>query len=298
LAFHSKAYNAFTLTNAHEKGTFLEAIVSAIETLILESSPSAQGKAHRIESRKLVQADGVKHEIDLHVTTDIAAGYQAIFIFECKNWKESVDKDEIIIFSEKIRVCNAQHGYFVARSFTSGAVGQAAKDSRMTLRIVTEHDPAKTILPFGFQYTFQTPTAVKVGFNRRGGSHSKYEKINVVGTKAIVNGAEIELWTYTDKWATDAINESMKTFPSGILPDGFHQHSCTEKREFTNAQFIVNGNNIESIDLHVDFQVEIKRPAVTSHYEVNGRGRVIALEGYTHGAMTFNKVEFVFGPEK
>lgn len=284
------------MATAHEKGTALEAVVVAIESLILQSSPAAKEKSHLIESRKKIDIDGVGHEIDLYVTTEIAVGYRAIFIFECKNWKDKVDKNEIIVFSEKIKACNAQHGYFVAKSFTSDAEAQAKKDSRMTLKIVTEHDPASTILPFGFHYTFNTPTGVKISVNRWGGDGSKYRRLDVKDATVIMNGNRIELQPYAEQWVTEAINESMRTFPSGTLTDGLYDRSCQSRREFAGGQCSVDGLEIESIDLDITFQVHIKRPAIRSHFEVGGRGRVISLEGYTYGAATIDTVQLVFGP--
>lgn len=220
-------YTCCALATPQEKGTALEAVVSAIESLILESSPAAKGKACLIEERKRVETDGVQHEIDLHVTTEIAVGYRAIFIFECKNWKDKVNKNEIIVFSEKIRACNAQLGFFVAKSFTSDAQAQARKDQRLILKTVTEHDPANTILPFGFHYTFQTPTAITGKFIRRGSNHSSHHKLEIEGAVAKLDGASIELSQIINGWTTEAINESTKTFPSGTLPDGMcRMSSC------------------------------------------------------------------------
>jgi hypothetical protein len=39
-------------------------------------------------SKRIVVSDGVRHEIDLLVTAALPAGYEATFIFECKNWQE------------------------------------------------------------------------------------------------------------------------------------------------------------------------------------------------------------------
>jgi len=37
---------------------------------------------------------------------------------------------KIIIFSEKVQVARATHGYFVAKSFTKDAIAQSKKDNR------------------------------------------------------------------------------------------------------------------------------------------------------------------------
>lgn len=89
----------------------------------------------------------VRHEIDIWVSVDLGRGYTALFIFECKNWIESVGKNEIIVFSEKIRAVQAQSGFFVAKSFTGDAEAQAALESRITLLRVADCLPEAVPLP-------------------------------------------------------------------------------------------------------------------------------------------------------
>src|SRR4051812_9441896 len=102
-----------------EKGRELERAVHAIEAVILESSPALRERPFTIKARKILVVGGVRHEIDIFVTVDVAKGYTATFIFECKNWDAVVvGKNEIIVFSEKIDAATAQRGYFVAKSFT------------------------------------------------------------------------------------------------------------------------------------------------------------------------------------
>uniref|UniRef100_UPI00286BF9C8 restriction endonuclease n=1 Tax=Methylibium sp. TaxID=2067992 RepID=UPI00286BF9C8 len=112
-----------------EKGDSLEDAVRAIEDSILRSAPGFAHGTFRIEQKRIVQSAGVRHEVDLFVTASLATGYEATFIFECKNWQAKVGKNEIIVFSEKVATVGAQRGFFVARAFTRDARAQAAKDS-------------------------------------------------------------------------------------------------------------------------------------------------------------------------
>jgi hypothetical protein len=48
-----------------EKGNALEAAVAAIEHHILSTSPALREKTFLIESKKIITADGVHHEIDI-----------------------------------------------------------------------------------------------------------------------------------------------------------------------------------------------------------------------------------------
>jgi len=297
LKFADSDYNDYILATSQQKGDALEAVVAAVEALILETSPTTKDKTNIIESKKIVNVGGVRHEIDLYVTCDIAPGYKAIFIFECKNWKEAVGKNEIIVLSEKINACSAQHGYFVAKSFTSDAESQARKDPRVTLRIARGHDPVSTLVPFGFHFTFTQPKEIRVKFSKWGSDGTKYEPVDLSGALVLLNGTPVQLPPYLNEWTTEAINSSMLTFPSGTLQEGIYLRSCQSARQFMEGQLNINASDMKSAELEVEFQIQLKRPAVISHYEVGGRGRVIALEGYTPGGVTINDVQIVLGPE-
>lgn len=57
-----------TKTSAREKGDALEDAVHAIEDTILKTAPGFAEGTFRIESKRIVSLDGVRHEIDLFVT--------------------------------------------------------------------------------------------------------------------------------------------------------------------------------------------------------------------------------------
>jgi hypothetical protein len=61
-----------------------------------------------IESKKIINVEGVHHEVDIFVTIDLGNDYKSIFIFECKNWQDTVRKNDVIVFTEKISAANAR----------------------------------------------------------------------------------------------------------------------------------------------------------------------------------------------
>src|SRR6266446_9598922 len=150
-----------------DKGDALENAVAAIEEVILQSSAGI-GRRPIIEKKKVIMVNGVRHEIDVYVTVDLAPGYKPIFIFECKNWKEAVGKNEIIIFSKKIDVSHATSGCFVAKSYTSDAVNQAKQDPRITLLLASEYDPQSTAEAFQFFTRSPEMTQLDVTMFKRG----------------------------------------------------------------------------------------------------------------------------------
>ena len=123
-----------------EKGNRLEEAVRRIETSIIQSALGYSEARFEIESKKIISVQGVRHEIDVWVTARIAAGYQSFFIFECRNREEKVSKNDIIVFSEKVRAANTAKGFFVAKAFTQDALAQVALDPRMETLVAEELD--------------------------------------------------------------------------------------------------------------------------------------------------------------
>jgi hypothetical protein len=105
-----------------KKGDTLEQAVRAIELAILQQSPGYNEKTVRIEGNKRFKSSaGVPHEVDIWVTVELATGYDATFIFECKNWKRKVVKKEAADFARKVEDAKAQRGFLVAAMLTKGA---------------------------------------------------------------------------------------------------------------------------------------------------------------------------------
>jgi Restriction endonuclease len=280
--------------NSQQKGDALEAAVEAIEGLILRSSPNVKDKSYLIESKKIITVDGVHHEIDLFVTFDLGPGYTAVYIFECKNWQDAVGKNEIIVFAEKIAAARAQHGFFIAKSFTADAKAQADKEPRIKLVLAIEHDPVSTIVPFGYHSARQTPTHVRLDFKVWGPRPSEPIKLDMPKAVVTLNGTRVDFLDYMNVWATEAMNESTRTFPSGTLAVGIYQREVRSERAFDEGVLTIDGNKIRTATITVQFDIILVRPAIKSHFEISGRGRVISFEEHKLGDMTMHKVQFTF----
>src|SRR4051794_22040686 len=116
---------------SNEKGNRLEEAVRRIEAAIVGACPGFSEGNFQIEAKKILIVQGVRHEVDICVTARLAPSYEATFFFECKNREEKAGKNDIIIFSEKVKVCGATRGFFVAKGFTQDAIAQVALDSRL-----------------------------------------------------------------------------------------------------------------------------------------------------------------------
>jgi hypothetical protein len=262
-----------------QKGNALEAAVHAIESVILETSPSLNEKTFSIESKKIIVVAGVRHEIDLHVTVDLGSGYSSIFIFECKNWEDAVGKNEIIVFTEKIAVCRAQHGYFVAKSFTADARAQAAKDNRMVLLEAAQH-PFDLPSLDDFHCTVQEGAPVlDLTLRTRGaGPDAILNTVDSETASVMWRGQQTPLKGFLHAWQKELAAQALGTFDSADLPEGVYQLSAERTHTFSDGEFVLQDKDVKDIEqAHVALRLgtRIVRPAVVSHFEVKTRGRVV-----------------------
>jgi len=281
---------------AAQKGNALEAAVAAIERQILATTPALREKTFVIESKKIICVGGVRHGVDIFVTIDLGRGYKSIFIFECKNWKKSVGKNEIVVFSEKIDMARAQHGYFIAKSFTRDAKAQAKKDARMTLLLATEHDPASVPVPFHFHFVNTVIENVAVHCETQHNSGAKSVPIDIDAVDAVLDSAKVNLRELILKWSQDACNESVNKFRSEDVPEGAYDRVADLTLNFLERQFLVDGTVMASATVSVNFKVHVFRPPVISSFEVESRGRSLAFGPISTPQGTTLQYRIVMGP--
>ena len=259
-----------------EKGTALEDAVAAIERHILSTSPALCQNRFLIEGKKIINVNGVHHEIDIFVTIDVGGGYKSVFIFECKNWEEAVGKNEIIIFAEKIAATQSQKGYFVAKSFTKDAEAQAATNPRIQLVIASQHEPTTAPLPLGLHGLILVPKHIETMFHT-GNPKSSPSTIDITTAIATLREVPINLRNYLAKWAEVVAGEDALSFRSHQFPEGSYERSTKAKREFDPGEFVVNEQKMAWVESKIVYLAVVVRPAVVSYFEVEKRGRAVAL---------------------
>ncbi len=263
-----------------EKGNALENAVKAIEQAILQSSPGIEKDTFLIESKKIVIIDGVRHEIDVWVEIDHGKGYKSIFIFECKNWENSVGKNEIIIFSEKIDSVQAQKGFFVAKSFTKYSDAQAKKDKRITLLNATKYSVENIPIPFDFHIIAREKdhgNFVIIERNKNNKRKNKKSKIDIENATCLLNGEPINLEKYLQDWVKNCADQRTNIFPSGTKAEGNYELEASDKRMFNEGELLIDNKDIEKMELTASFTIRVARPGIVSHYEVETRGRILTL---------------------
>jgi hypothetical protein len=257
------------MSTASEKGRVLEDSVECIERTILKSVHDAT--SFTIEPRKRIVADGVTHEIDLHVTVHTAPGYETLVIFECKNWKQKVGKNEIIVFSEKIDVASAQRGFFVATAFTEDAVAQAAKDKRIILQIADIETGEKLAAPNAFH-------VIVVRYTREDLTLTPSPALQdgpIEGHLATHRGAEMPLSAYVAEWRSELECRITDSFPSDVLGNGIYPQAAVDTRE-TNGSLVVDGIEIASATLNIAFDIHVIFPQLS--VSVGDRGAAFHID--------------------
>lgn len=269
-------------STAITKGDALEEAVRAIEGAILRGAPGYREGVFKVQGKRIVVHDGVRHEIDVYVTASLAAGYESVFVFECKNWEAKVGKNEVIILAEKIAITGAQRGFLVAKAFTRDARAQAKKDLRVELLLASHYQPI-TRVQFP-QICLVNATSVHAEILIAGfASKGKRKPIDYRGKYFVVNG--------TSRPANEFINELVihakdahfsKTLPH-LLGEGSHRIAFVETFEYESGTVIFEGKAIRTIHIDGVADTEVVIASVISVYEVNTRGRMILVGASSHG---------------
>jgi hypothetical protein len=266
-----------TTRTVKEKGDALEDAVRAIETAILRSSPAFSEATFVIEAKKIVSANGVRHEVDLHVTATLGPAYEAIFIFECKNWQEKVGKNEIVIFSEKIKVLSAQRGFFVAAGVTADAIAQAKLDPRIELLAAAELDPAAIMIPASFHAINVGHTKASVFFHEGPGA-SKSTSMDPSMTVVRVNGEIVGTSKFIENIIANLRDDRMNSFASGTVSEGVHNVLFEGERVFPLGEVTVDGKCVHHVTVTGSAEVAVNKAVVLSAFEVATRGRQVTVK--------------------
>jgi len=256
-----------------EKGRALEDAVERIENAILRERPELAAGVITIESRKRVKIAGVTHEFDLLVTVDLGAGYRTIFVFECKNLIEKVDKNAIAILSMKVDAIGAQRGFFVARGFTKDARAQAKKDQRLVLLRATELSNDITPVPIKVVFAIPGDTRGNMSFRARHRGDLGEHGLDVSEGTAILHGEIVAVNELSTRWIQELHTVHSKKYTRLSRREGDHLVRTRRRLMFEPGELLVNGIDVAAVDLDIKATLHVRKPAVRSYFAVEGRGR-------------------------
>src|SRR5260370_16030093 len=200
-----------------------------------------------------------------------------MFIVECKNWKEAVGKNEIIIFSEKIDVSRATSGCFVAKSYTDDAVNQARQDRRITLLLASEYDPDSGAEAFHFFTRSPEMTKLDVTMFKRGGAGLDPKPISPETSELECLGRPVNFRAQLNIWSMKVCDADLMAFFEEPVPAGMYQRAVNGELNFGPGQVCVNHEEVEKLAFHVENKVTETQVPVVSHFEVKSRGRYVTF---------------------
>lgn len=253
-------------------------------------NPAAQIANYRVETRKVFVIDGVRHEVDVYVKVDLGSGYDTVVLFECKNWRhKSVGKNEVIVFSEKVKALSASKGYLVGRGFSPDAKAQAKQDNRISLLHASDTVPIWPQLEY---------------IHMLGRDRGDY-KANVIfiappgadpnSTVPLSGPVKVDgrIFSSIDEFVRPLIEESiverLAMEPTHELPAGSYRRDVSRKLLFDRAT--VGDVAVAGLHLQIDFGFHIARPAIESVFDVESRGRIYKTEitslGPSYISMTY-----------
>jgi hypothetical protein len=262
------------VSTSQEKGDALEVAVAAIEELILRNSSLKPA----FERKKIVNAAGVHHEIDLYITIDAGAGYKSIFIFECKNWERPVGKNEVIVFSRKIADVQASKGFMVAKDFTTDAAAAAQLDPRIIVMLAREYDPTKDVVPMEFFARFPAITKMEVLFSKMGSQGLKIESKNFDEVRAKYRGQMVELRSHVVAWTLEACDADLMAFFNELVPEGVYSRGPVSAfKSFERGELFLDDSEIEKVSFVIEYNVDVVKTPLVSHFEVETRGRFFSF---------------------
>jgi len=263
-----------------EKGNALEDAVRAIETAIIPVSPGYAKGTFQIQGKRIFSSGNVRHEIDIHVTASLAVGYDAVFIFECKNWKSKVGKNELIVFSEKIAAAGAQRGFFVAPSFTKDAIAQAKKDSRVVLLISSYFEPAARVLFPQFELLNTEFTSAKVTI--LGFGTSPHSAIELAGKFFTIRGERHSAAEYVSQRITVVCEKHVSGLGTS-MQEGENLVQFEDELEFTAGESYFDDKPVRLIKISGNARTSLVVGSIFSIYEVQTRGRFLVVGAKSGG---------------
>lgn len=265
------------MPTANDVGRMLEDAVYLIEKSILESLPEYREDLFTLEPRKRVIVDGVTHEFDLWIKADRPHGYESIFVFECKNRRAPVTKNDILVFSAKLRAVQATRGFIVSTAFSRDARAQAVKDERLTLvtvETVSAANPSWLAARFYVPQTFDTYLEIK---SHTGEYVSDWPQEGFDRAHIVVAGKNIPFREYMQGWLAELLNAQNTRLLTAGLSAGLYSWTFIEERKFKPGKFVLGDRQISRLELVVKGSTAIVEPMLQVRFDVATRGRAHVL---------------------
>lgn len=261
-----------------QKGHALETAVKFIQETILESDPNLKGAKFSIETNKIVTVAGVRHELDVFVKTLPGSAYESACIFECKNWKAPVGKNEVIILAAKVTAVSANRAWLVARSITKDAEAQLKLDNRLGFISCTD-DFLSPLDSMRLIHSIRDPFPMDVSIKQRGVPAKEHpDRLNWKDISCRLNGRPIDFLAYIREQQNKMIAVDTKERMAYYRHEGTHWSEQGLQIRFDVGEFMIDDWDVEMMTLVLTSMVTIRPRKILSKFELSGQGRIFTFE--------------------
>jgi hypothetical protein len=271
------------------KGAKLEDAVELIERTILHASGfDSSPRAITVERDKIIEPKGVKHEIDLYVVVNRESGYEAVYIFECKNWQRNVGKNPINDFAVKIEAVGAQQGFFIARGFGRYAKAQAGQYPRMVLLNANDTNVDPTVFPHT-HYLWENRGERKTDIQFDLDSEPlDTPEVLLRDVQASLAGRMQDPATFIDSLVDLTVKERLSHTGTAHLPEGPITITATKIIDFQGKDLVVRDVPCTAIHVTVVSTQHVLHPKIVARFDVETRGRTLTYEAVAPDGTTLS----------
>jgi len=261
-----------------QKGHDLERAVKFIQETILASDPELKGTKFSIEGNKIVTVSGVRHEIDVWVKTLPGSRYESTWIFECKNWKKPVSKNDVIILTGKVNALAANRGFLVARRFSKDAEAQAKLDPRLKLIECTD-EFASPLRSIELIHSVCDLLPMHVNMKQRGVAPRKDPTtLDLKGKICRLNGTPVDFNLFMDKRIRELLSQDKNENAAQYEHEGAHWGRRSEQILFEPGEFLIGEMDVEYMVLDIKYTLTLRKQKLISKFELKGQGRAFSFE--------------------
>ena len=252
----------------------MEKAVSLIQETLLENDPNLKGGEFTIELNKRVTVGKTRHEVDVYVVTRPGTSYEAIVLFECKDWKKPVSKNEVMHLKEKVELMGAARGVLVAPALTRDAEALLSEYRRIQYRRCSEDITA--MFGIGVVHTIHDPFQITATIT------------TLTAAKSLPADPKYCVCRWGDRigFFQTLVHERVETIARMDQArrchrydcDCVHWHAVRERLEFVPGEFTLGTIELAAMHLDVCFFVEIVRQSPCYRCSIDGEGQVHSFE--------------------
>lgn len=252
----------------------MENAVHRIQEALLESDPALKGGRFTIEVNKRITVAKTRHEVDVYVVTQPGTSYESIVIFECKDWKKPVSKNEIMNLKEKVEILGATRGVMVGHRLSKDAE-ELLKGYPRVRFLRCNHD-IKSVLQVNALHIVHDPQRITVKVTPRDPTQTFPENLKECLFHWAGRTSMLQALAYERVEALaseDKTNERSK-----YQAEGSHWQHRSDLLQFGPGEFSLSGIEVAAVETEVTFSISVLKHSPAYVCCIDGEGNVASFE--------------------